>query len=170
MIKLQSNSILKFTSFRQIQYYKIKTIFLVFQYFSPRNGKNYEKKIISLFFIVFQKNSPQKPSPNCLPVPADEGTRQRKRQSSTGEDLYALLKYHHSMQEKIADDMLSMARSLKEQTLLANTIIRKDTKVSTKMEGQMYLLLTFFEPSEANERFQGRATTSIFVSIYLRLF
>ncbi|KAF4522012.1 hypothetical protein B566_EDAN010861 [Ephemera danica] len=65
----------------------------------------------------------------------NEGARQRKRQSSsTGEDLDALLKYHHSMQEKIAEDMLSLARNLKEQTLLANTIIHKDTKSIEKSQ------------------------------------
>jgi hypothetical protein len=72
----------------------------------------------------------------------DDGTRQRKRQSSTGEDLDVLLKYHHSMQEKIADDMLSLARNLKEQTLLANTIIRKDVKVNIKCP---YLWLPHFK-------------------------
>jgi len=61
----------------------------------------------------------------------DDGVRQRStRQSSTGEDLDALMKYHHSMQEKIADDMLSLTKNLKEQTILASTIITKDIKVN----------------------------------------
>lgn len=58
----------------------------------------------------------------------EDRLRQRK-QKSTGEDLDALLKYHHSMQEKIADDMLLLARNLKEQSQLASSIIRKDTEV-----------------------------------------
>lgn len=59
-----------------------------------------------------------------------DGVRQRAaRQSSTGDDLDALMKYHHSMQEKIADDMLSLTKNLKEQTLLASNIITKDIKV-----------------------------------------
>lgn len=57
----------------------------------------------------------------------EDHLRQRK-QKSTGEDLDVLLKYHHSMQEKIADDMLLLTRNLKEQSLLANSIIRKDTE------------------------------------------
>jgi unconventional SNARE in the endoplasmic reticulum protein 1 len=62
---------------------------------------------------------------------AADGVRQRAaRQSSTGDDLDALVKYHHSMQEKIADDMLSLTKNLKEQTLLASNIITKDIKVS----------------------------------------
>lgn len=61
----------------------------------------------------------------------EDHLRQRK-QKSTGEDLDALLKYHHSMQEKIADDMLLLTRNLKEQSLLANSIIRKDTETTEK--------------------------------------
>ena len=57
----------------------------------------------------------------------EDHLRQRK-QKSTGEDLDALLKYHHSMQEKIADDMLLLTRNLKEQSQLASSIIRKDTE------------------------------------------
>ncbi|KAJ4447962.1 hypothetical protein ANN_09972, partial [Periplaneta americana] len=58
---------------------------------------------------------------------SEHNLRQRK-QKSTGEDLDVLLKYHHSMQEKIADDMLLLARSLKEQSQLAGSIIKKDTE------------------------------------------
>ncbi|XP_023723178.1 vesicle transport protein USE1 [Cryptotermes secundus] len=61
----------------------------------------------------------------------EDRLRQRK-QKSTGEDLDALLKYHHSMQEKIADDMLLLARNLKEQSQLASSIIRKDTETVEK--------------------------------------
>jgi SNARE protein 1 len=58
-----------------------------------------------------------------------EDNLRRRKQKSTGEDLDALLKYHHSMQEKIADDMLSLTRNLKEQSQLASSIIKKDTEV-----------------------------------------
>lgn len=60
-------------------------------------------------------------------VGTEDRLRQRK-QRSTGEDLDVLLKYHHSMQEKIADDMLLLTRNLKEQSQLASSIIRKDTE------------------------------------------
>lgn len=48
---------------------------------------------------------------------------------SSGEDLDVLLRHHHAMQEKIAEDMLSLARNLKEQSHLASTIIKRDTEV-----------------------------------------
>lgn len=57
--------------------------------------------------------------------------RQRKQKTS-GEDLDALLKFHHSVQEKIAEDMLSLARNLKEQSQLAGSIIKKDTDSMAK--------------------------------------
>lgn len=44
-------------------------------------------------------------------------------------NMDALLKYHHSVQEKIADNMITLARNIKEQSLIANTIIKGDTKV-----------------------------------------
>lgn len=57
----------------------------------------------------------------------DDGIRQRL--SSTNmqdDDLDALLKYNRNIQEKIAENMLSMTSSMKEHALAANAIIRKD--------------------------------------------
>jgi len=44
-------------------------------------------------------------------------------------DLDVLLKAHHKAQERVAEDMLSLTRSLKEQTIAAGEIVRKDTQV-----------------------------------------
>lgn len=64
---------------------------------------------------------------------SDKGTDVRQRHLvSSGDDLDILLKYHHSMQEKIADNMLVLARNMKEQSKLAGSIIRKDTKIVEK--------------------------------------
>ncbi|XP_071439085.1 vesicle transport protein USE1 isoform X1 [Hetaerina americana] len=62
---------------------------------------------------------------------SDDGLRQRKQQSTDG-DLDALIKYHHSMQEKIADDMILLTRNLKEQSMIANAIIKKDVNTIEK--------------------------------------
>jgi unconventional SNARE in the endoplasmic reticulum protein 1 len=57
----------------------------------------------------------------------------RQRQNKTvGEDMNQASKYYGDMQEKIAEDMLSLTRSLKEQTQTANKIIRKDTELVAK--------------------------------------
>lgn len=38
-------------------------------------------------------------------------------------------KYYANIQERLADEMLSLTRNLKEQTLTANKILKKDTEV-----------------------------------------
>lgn len=52
--------------------------------------------------------------------------------NSTGGDMSQAMKHHENMQEKIAEDMLALTRNLKEQTEIANRIIRKDTEVCTR--------------------------------------
>jgi SNARE protein 1 len=52
--------------------------------------------------------------------------------SDKPEELDELLKLHKNMQEKIADHMLDLTRSLKEQVSLAGQIIKKDTEVLDK--------------------------------------
>lgn len=59
------------------------------------------------------------------------GLRKRGGVSTNNSDnMGQAMKYYGDMQEKIAEDMLSLTRSLKEQTEIANKIIRKDTEVS----------------------------------------
>lgn len=55
--------------------------------------------------------------------------RHRKEEKTTGEDLDALLKHHQATQEKVSEEMMLLARSLKEQSQLANQIIKKDVEV-----------------------------------------
>lgn len=59
------------------------------------------------------------------------GMRQRvkTKTSGSGEDMNEAIKHHANVQEKIAEDMLALTRNLKEQTQIANQIIRKDTEV-----------------------------------------
>lgn len=47
-------------------------------------------------------------------------------------DVDVVLKYHHEMQEKVAEEMVSLAHNLKENCTLANEIIRKDVEVINK--------------------------------------
>ncbi|XP_049814179.1 vesicle transport protein USE1 isoform X1 [Schistocerca nitens] len=65
----------------------------------------------------------------------DSDIRQRKPKTS-GKDLDDLLKLHHSMQEKIAEDMISLARNLKQQSQVASSIINKDNEVLSKSSTQ----------------------------------
>ena len=55
-------------------------------------------------------------------LPLDE------RQSAT--ELDAVLQHHHNLQEKLAEDMLNLARNLKNNTLAAQNIIKEDNQVT----------------------------------------
>uniref|UniRef100_V5HVW3 Vesicle transport protein USE1 n=1 Tax=Ixodes ricinus TaxID=34613 RepID=V5HVW3_IXORI len=67
---------------------------------------------------------------------ADKGVRQRTPAQPTkgtaGEDFDAVLRYHNSMQEKIAEEMVSLAQNLKQNALLAGHIVKKDTETVQK--------------------------------------
>lgn len=49
--------------------------------------------------------------------------------SSSQEDIDSIMKYHQNMQEKVAENMVLMTKSLKEQSQIAGKIIRGDTEV-----------------------------------------
>lgn len=55
-------------------------------------------------------------------VPVDE--------CESAAELDAVLQHHHSLQEKLAEDMLNLARNLKNNTLAAQNIIKQDNQVS----------------------------------------
>lgn len=57
----------------------------------------------------------------CRGLPLDE------RQSAA--ELEAVLHHQHNLQEKLADDMLNLARNLKNNTLAAQNIIKQDNQV-----------------------------------------
>lgn len=52
--------------------------------------------------------------------------------STSQEDIDSLLKYHQNMQEKVAENMVMLTRSLKEQSQIASTIIKADTEALKK--------------------------------------
>lgn len=61
----------------------------------------------------------------------------------SGEDMNEAMKHHSKTQEKIAEDMLALTRNLKEQTQIANRILRKDTEVShLLMNNLLFYFLT----------------------------
>ena len=50
------------------------------------------------------------------------------------QDLDALLKYNRNIQEKIAENMILMTRSMKDHALTANAIIKKDINTLEKSD------------------------------------
>lgn len=49
--------------------------------------------------------------------------------SVLAENIEAVLETHQHMQDKLAEDMITMAKSLKNNSLIAQDIIRGDNKV-----------------------------------------
>lgn len=62
----------------------------------------------------------------------DQSLRKRINASGSGQSMGQAMKYYGDLQERIAEDMLAMAKNLKEQTQTANRIIRNDTEVLKK--------------------------------------
>jgi SNARE protein 1 len=50
------------------------------------------------------------------------------REELFSEDVDAVLRHHHNVQEKVAQEMVSLAQNLKQNVVLANHIIRKDVE------------------------------------------
>ncbi len=51
---------------------------------------------------------------------------------SKDEDSESVIRHHEQMQEEIAEDMVSMAKSMKNNSLVAKKIIQSDNEVSTQ--------------------------------------
>ncbi|XP_010865405.1 vesicle transport protein USE1 isoform X3 [Esox lucius] len=62
-----------------------------------------------------------------LPNKGNSETDLRNRRQSAAE-LDAVLQHHHNLQEKLAEDMLNLARNLKNNTLVAQNIIKQDNQ------------------------------------------
>ncbi|KAI8496056.1 SNAP receptor use1 [Branchiostoma belcheri] len=69
---------------------------------------------------------------NKSDTPDASGSRWSRGGEEPEEDLDTVLQRHQDMQAKIAEEMLTLARSLKHNQLAAQNIIREDTKVLEK--------------------------------------
>ncbi|KAG8198097.1 hypothetical protein JTE90_020922 [Oedothorax gibbosus] len=61
-----------------------------------------------------------------------DGVRLRLNSNASHDEFDAVMQYHNSMQEKVAQEMMSLVQNLKQNSLLAGHIIRKDTEVLQK--------------------------------------
>ena len=56
--------------------------------------------------------------------------RQRQKGGQDAEqDIDTVLRHHHQMQEKVAEEMVHLAKTMKENARTANRIVKDDTKV-----------------------------------------
>lgn len=74
----------------------------------------------------------------------ENGLRRRKYDNDGGstEDLDTVLQHHRNVQEKLAEDMLSLTRSLKHNSVVASTIIKDDNR---KLEETLKLADTNYD-------------------------
>lgn len=101
-----------------------------------------------------RKCSPVWPA-TCRGLPLDE------RQSAA--ELEAVLQHHHNLQEKLADDMLNLAKNLKNNSLAAQNIIKQDNQVTERTDTPSYRIV----PLRVTECF---SVFSLILSYWLFIF
>ncbi|XP_053178833.1 vesicle transport protein USE1 [Scomber japonicus] len=92
-------------------------------------------------------------------LPLDE------RQSAT--ELDAVLQHHHNLQEKLAEDMLNLARNLKNNTLAAQNIIKEDNQ--TLSHSMRQADLNFEKLKTESERLEQHTKKSVNWLLWLML-
>ncbi|XP_067417704.1 vesicle transport protein USE1 isoform X3 [Emydura macquarii macquarii] len=86
-----------------------------------------------------------------------KGLASAEKQSTT--ELDSVLQHHRSMQEKLAEEMLGLARSLKNNTLAAQNVIKQDNQTlsqSLRMADQ-----NFEKLKDESERLEQHAKKSV---------
>ncbi|XP_042299825.1 vesicle transport protein USE1 [Sceloporus undulatus] len=94
-----------------------------------------------------------------------EETSLRKRtapipdEKQSAAELDAVLQHHHSIQEKLAEEMLHLARNLKNNTLVAQNVIKQDNQIlshSLKLADQ-----NFEKLKDESDRLEQHAKKSV---------
>ncbi|NXJ95004.1 USE1 protein, partial [Corythaixoides concolor] len=96
-------------------------------------------------------------SPNFFPLYSCRGLASDEKQSAV--ELDAVLQHHQDMQEKLAEEMLSLARSLKNNTLAAQNVIKQDNQTlshSLRMADQ-----NFEKLKDESDRLEQHAKKSV---------
>ncbi|XP_072167553.1 vesicle transport protein USE1-like [Diadema setosum] len=92
-------------------------------------------------------------------IPHSNGVRKRRGgEEEVTDDLDAFLQHHNNVQEKLADEMLSLTRNLKHNSLVASSIIQEDNRrleESNKLAASNYGKL-----KTESERLQAHANKS----------
>ncbi|NWX17085.1 USE1 protein, partial [Aegotheles bennettii] len=93
----------------------------------------------------------------CFSLCSCRGVASDEKQSAV--ELDAVLKHHQDMQEKLAEEMLSLARSLKNNTLAAQNVIKQDNQTlshSLRMADQ-----NFEKLKDESDRLEQHAKKSV---------
>ncbi|CAM1330634.1 USE1 (predicted), partial [Pycnogonum litorale] len=107
------------------------------QLLSPGATTNVENKVTTKILLQTKAKHEQELRDELFSRDEHDGPRLRKNlagnydDDETG-DFDAVLKYHNEMQDKLAEEMVLLAQNLKQNSLLAGHIIKKDTEILTK--------------------------------------
>ena len=71
----------------------------------------------------------------------------RQRKQTSEEDLDSVLKHHNEVQTKLAEEMVLLARNMKENAKAANRIIKDDNKVSISLGVPVFLCDGLLHPT-----------------------
>ncbi|XP_056133881.1 vesicle transport protein USE1 [Lampris incognitus] len=93
------------------------------------------------------------------------GLPRDERQSAA--ELDAVLQRHHNLQEKLAEDMLNLARNLKNNTLAAQNIIKQDNQ--TLSQSMRQADLNFEKLKTESERLEQHTKKSVNWVLWLML-
>ncbi|KAJ8408236.1 hypothetical protein AAFF_G00256500 [Aldrovandia affinis] len=102
-----------------------------------------------------------------------KGTDLRQRrglpvdEKQSAAELDAVLQQHHNLQEKLAEDMLSLARNLKNNTLVAQNIIKQDNQ--TLNQSMRHADLNFEKLKTESERLEQHTKKSVNWLLWLML-
>lgn len=88
-----------------------------------------------------------------------------ERQSAM--ELDAVLQHHHNLQEKLAEDMLNLARNLKNNTLAAQNIIKQDNQ--TLSQSMRQADVNFEKLKTESERLEQHTKKSVNWFLWLML-
>ncbi|KAJ8277350.1 hypothetical protein GJAV_G00074240 [Gymnothorax javanicus] len=88
-----------------------------------------------------------------------------ERQSAA--ELDAVLQHHHNLQEKLAEDMVNLARNLKNNTLAAQSIIKQDNQ--TLKQSMRHADLNFEKLKTESERLEQHTKKSVNWFLWLML-
>uniref|UniRef100_A0A096M7K7 Vesicle transport protein USE1 n=1 Tax=Poecilia formosa TaxID=48698 RepID=A0A096M7K7_POEFO len=111
-------------------------------------------------------------SNNLMFSPTADGDLRNRRvlpldERQSAAELDAVLQHHHNLQEKLAEDMLNLARNLKNNTLAAQNIIKQDNQ--TLSQSMRQADLNFEKLKTESERLEQHTKKSVNWLLWLML-
>ncbi|KAI3368763.1 hypothetical protein L3Q82_025744, partial [Scortum barcoo] len=114
---------------------------------------------------IIRAQTPPPPGTSETDLRNRRGLPLDERQSAA--ELEAVLQHHHNLQEKLAEDMLNLARNLKNNTLAAQNIIKQDNQ--TLSQSMRQADMNFEKLKTESERLEQHTKKSVNWLLWLML-